>query len=107
MLELWPDFEANATRSPKTVMAEQAAALKDKTKGKLYARVAQTSTLQDIVLNFHVISPAMGNYKFSLFYVKHTIEGYPLKLAYDRAWHEINKENSYFNVLRIMRHNKM
>ncbi len=102
MPDLWPNFEANAVNSPKAIMNEQASGLKAKTQGKLYARVTQTSSLSQIILNFQIVSPVMGNYKFSLFYVKHTIEGYPLTLVYDREEFIINNEEEFIERMRII-----
>lgn len=88
MNDLWPDDIAVSTlRAPLTILKEQAAFLGSKTKNLIIAKVEkQESDLYDeesIEHAFYVVTPALGNYRYKLFSISHSIELYPVTINLD------------------------
>jgi len=88
---LWPDFNSETMPSPKKMMIEQAAFLKEKTNGRVYAKVVNDSVKYydeddgddvDIKLLFQVVVPALGNYRYTLFRAVHGVRPYPVIITY-------------------------
>ena len=73
---LWPDFSIETTRSPKTILKEQAGYLMEKTNNVLSANIETVHSQGDIIHQFYVVAPAMNNYRYMLFSVKHKIVAY-------------------------------
>jgi hypothetical protein len=81
--DLWGDFsDTPPLITPLAIMKEQAALLGDKTKGLLRASVDTTAEYGEITHYFHIVASALGNYEYQLFYAKHAIELYPVKIEY-------------------------
>jgi len=71
---------------PKTILVEQANYFNEMTKNRLVAKVHSKHILNNkgenvIVHDFDIVSPSLGNYTFTLFSVKHTVEVYPVYVA--------------------------
>jgi len=84
---LWPNEIGRATtKVPKTILVEQANYFNEMTKNRLVAKVHSKHILNNkgenvIVHDFDIVSPSLGNYTFTLFSVKHTVEVYPVYVA--------------------------
>ena len=78
--DLWPDFEAEKIKSPKTFLVEQANHLSEKTKNVLLADVKSSGDIKKKILHsFDIVAPALSNYRFNLFHIRHEILYYPLE----------------------------
>lgn len=89
---LWPDFKAETIPSPKKIMMEQALFLKEKTNGRVYAQVVTEDVKYHndginaaIKLQFQIIVPALGNYRYTLFRIIHDVDPYPVTISYDNS----------------------
>ncbi len=74
-------------------MEEQAVLLKERTSGKLFARVVQDNNVGFISFNFQIVAPTVGNYIYSLFQVLTNIDAYPLTMIYKDEKSEVNDED--------------
>jgi hypothetical protein len=89
MDDLWPDdIGDNFPRSPVTVLREQASALGQRTKNIVEADVAMfdiefSNQNQFFKYVFIIIAPALGKYKYNLFYISHNIQLYPVEFDLD------------------------
>ncbi|MGH6668638.1 hypothetical protein R3O55_012745 [Bacteroides hominis] len=95
---LWGTFNITDTRSPKSILQEQAGFLSEATKNILKGEVSEstisqltsafiakyapiTKTPQIIKCTFYVVAPKMANYKMALFEVTYSIlEFYPITI---------------------------
>jgi hypothetical protein len=105
VIDLWPDFELETVRSPKTILKEQADKLVHKTKNVLKADLTTYNPLKNLValgqtlqfqnslgiptvgkeyiigVTFDIIAPYLDNYKYHLFKVEYEATVfYPLKI---------------------------
>lgn len=97
--DLWPDFDASKIINPKTIIVEQANFLGDKTKNVITAEVRTGGNNNQIVHSFDIVAPAMNNYRFNLFNVKHGIMFYPLTLSHKNASRAIKDEKSLIDEM--------
>lgn len=78
--DLWPDFEAEKIKNPKTFLVEQASHLSEKTKNVLLAEVKSSGDIKNKILHsFDIVAPALSNYRFNLFHIRHQMLYYPLE----------------------------
>jgi len=99
---LWPNFSSITSSTPQKLMQEQAAYLKDKTQGKIYARVEKDNVngLNDkIGLSFKIVAPGLGNYRYTLFYVQHDINIYPLQLMHGNSDLTVNNSDELVEAM--------
>jgi hypothetical protein len=61
-------------------MREQAALLGRKTKNLVEAKVATSVLLGGFTAHFNLVVPALGNYTYELFKVRHGVEPYPVEV---------------------------
>lgn len=80
---LWPDFAIEATRSPKTILKEQAGYLMAKTKNVLSASVVTSQNNDKLTHDFYVVAPALKNYRYKLFSVEQGVRLYPVSIQWD------------------------
>jgi hypothetical protein len=81
--DLWPDFEANKVKIPKTLLVEQANFFNEKVKNVLTAKVTSNGSKDEKILHtFNISAPALGNYSFNLFHIRHEVLFYPLELIH-------------------------
>ncbi|WP_462250908.1 hypothetical protein [Ferruginibacter sp.] len=101
--DLWPEFgQIEKIRSPKTIMIEQANFLNEKTKNVLSAKVETSSSStssQELIQFFKIYVPALNNYNFSLFYVRHKVIFYPLVIGLDGVQFPIDDEPQFVEKL--------
>lgn len=78
--DLWPEL-GGTFRSPVAILKEQAALLAQKSKGLLRAEIVSRPLKEsDMLLHiFIIVAPAI-NYRYSLFFVRNPVLGYPAKL---------------------------
>ena len=85
---LWPDDIAvsNDLKTPVTILRQQATLLGEKTQNLVVAEVS--TTVEELsaggnrfMHRFNVVAPALGNYRFCIFRVEHTIDFYPIKIS--------------------------
>jgi hypothetical protein len=85
MDDLWPkdleDLTKSSATAPVNILKEQAAILAKRTNGLIYAEV----TLHDFPIraksfsySFDIVAPALQNYRYELFRLKHGVEMYPV-----------------------------
>jgi hypothetical protein len=111
---LWPDFTKAVTRSPKTVLKEQANFLGEKTKNVVVAKVESTSSLsieskQYFTHSFNLFVPSL-KYKYELFSITHNVASYPCSIFYrgdspkilDVIQPLVNDEQELMEVLKII-----
>jgi hypothetical protein len=90
MIDLWPnDLATVTTRSPLTILKEQASLLGAKTNNIVKANVRDASAYKGVVkpfnYNFVITSPALGNYTYRLFTISYDIDLYPVEFIVDDA----------------------
>ena len=69
--DLWPDFEAEKVKNPKSFLVEQANFLSEKTKNVLLAEVKSKGDITKKILHsFDIVAPALSNYRFNLFHIQ-------------------------------------
>ncbi|QDK77821.1 hypothetical protein EXU85_04125 [Spirosoma sp. KCTC 42546] len=74
---LWPEFTIDKTKSPKAILKEQAGYLMKKTNNVLSAEVETVQAgNEQIIQHFYIVAPAINNYRYMLFSVRHKIIGY-------------------------------
>jgi hypothetical protein len=81
--DLWGEILPATERTPVSILREQAALLGQKTKNLVEAKV-ETMTMQDgkLIHSFTLVAPALGNYRFQLFQVYHSLTSlYPLRVS--------------------------
>lgn len=122
-VDLWPDgLEPGTTRTPVSILREQAALLGQKTNNLVVARVS-TYTVTGPVLDLrrpgqHVsdiespgqfgytlklVAPALDNYTFRLFTIEHGMDLYPVKLRFglaEQKEYEAASEEQFIAVLK-------
>lgn len=81
--DLWPDFQApEAINSPVFLLKEQAAQLKQKTKGLVLAGLRPASAPDgSFWVGFDLYSPALGEYTYRLFEVTYPTQFFPITLT--------------------------
>src|SRR5262245_5663268 len=79
----WPDFQTpEAINSPVFLLKEQAALLRQKTKGLVRAGLRPASTRDgSFWVGFDLYSPALGEYTFHLFEVTYPLQFLPITLT--------------------------
>jgi hypothetical protein len=89
MIDLWPgDLATVTTRSPFTILKEQASLLGSKTKNIVNATVRDASVYKDVKpfnYSFFIASPALGNYSYRLFTISYDVDFYPVEFKVDDA----------------------
>lgn len=99
--DLWPDLEAEKIRNPKTFLVEQANFLGEKTKNVLLAEVRSSGDIKKKILHsFDIVAPALSNYRFNLFHIRHEILYYPLEFLYKNANTRINDEKELIEKMK-------
>ena len=76
--DLWGDIAPTATRTPLAILREQAALLGTKTKNLVEATVKTEVLGEQFVHRFRLIVPALSNYTYELFKVRHGVAIYPI-----------------------------
>jgi len=90
MTDLWPeDIRVVKEKAPVTILREQASLLGAKTKNIVTAEVKRVTVLKrpDFCFDFYIVGPALGNYRYKLFEIRHGIDLYPVTIELgDPEW---------------------
>ncbi len=107
--DLWPDDIAvtNDLKSPVTILRQQAALLGEKTQNLVEAEVSSQVTPGSpsegsyFTHQFSLVAPALDNYKFRLFYIRHLIDFYPIRIWKEGAKEiQVGSEQEFIETLR-------
>lgn len=79
--DLWGDIEAANIRTPVAILREQAAVLAEKTRLVIDAQVSTTIWHRDFVHSFKLVVPALGDYTYELFAIRHGVDLYPVSVG--------------------------
>jgi hypothetical protein len=99
---LWPDFEDNSIETPKNILEEQGKFLSEQTKNILEVEISSTPIEGEdnkIVHHFDIVAPALNNYKYRLLSITHSIEFYPLDVAYKGSYQRVLDEDQFVKKL--------
>jgi hypothetical protein len=82
--DLWPDFQApESINSPVFLLKEQAAKLREKTRGLVLAGLRPASAPDgSFWVGFDLYSPALGEYTYHLFEVTYPPQFFPVRLTW-------------------------
>ena len=119
--DLWADIAEDVIElSPRQLMKEQAAYLKEKTKGLLVAEVLTSQTgktlstteggtagREKFIQTFSLVVPTL-KYRYDLFSVSHHVLGYPAKFDYNYSKEDLvakedmiaNNEKEFLSILK-------
>jgi hypothetical protein len=80
--DLWPsDLDAPAVLTPVAILRRQASLLGQKTKNFVVANVGSMASGDQFQHNFELVAPALGNYRHTLFDVRHKLDPlYPVEI---------------------------
>src|SRR5881296_859505 len=77
-VDLWGEIQPPDVRTPVSILREQAALLGQKTKNLVEASVETTSSGGTFYHTFKLVAPALDNYTYQLFRIRHGIQLYPV-----------------------------
>lgn len=79
--DLWPDdIKVDDMVTPLSILKEQASLLGQKTQNLVEAEVQTTPLGADFSHSFFLVAPALDNYRYKIFWVRHPIDMYPVKI---------------------------
>lgn len=97
---LWGELpEVVKVRTPKQILLEQAAQLRDMTGGKLIGEVVDQSSGANFNLTLNVVAPVLNNYSFTILTISHTIHLYPLTIKGAGKGVRCHDEEQYISAL--------
>lgn len=102
---LWPsDFGQGLVRPPVILLKEQARILTELTQSIVQGNVRTTEEEKQFFHYLSLVAPALGNYRYDLLRISHTIELYPVNLWYipDSSKKTANDEDELKVELRTM-----
>jgi len=79
--DFWGEIQADAIRTPASILREQAALLGPKTQNIIEAKVEMRTEGGHFWHSFDLVVPALDNYRYRLFQSNHTIGLYPLAVS--------------------------
>jgi hypothetical protein len=88
MTDLWPnDLGTVTTKSPLTILKEQASLLGAKTKNIVKAKLQKSASNWGVPFNYDFIlnAPALDNYSYRLFIIAYDVDLYPVRFFVDDA----------------------
>jgi hypothetical protein len=103
--DLWPTtLTKPVIRTPLAILREQGEFLARKTEGLLRALVRTTNLDGTFVHVFYLHAPALDDYTYRLFEVRHPIQFYPLTITADRlnGRYEAASERELMDYLRTI-----
>ena len=110
MEDLWPKIEENTEiRPPALILNEQAALLGEKTFNLVLGQVDRLLQTSEMVYFFYLKAPALQNYSFQLFYIKHNVDQfYPLEITTDifgeRKIYDCDNEDAFIHRIKEIFH---
>jgi hypothetical protein len=101
--DLWPkDIGAGNLVTPVAILREQAALLGQKTQQLVTAEVTTQTRQEKFAHSFHLVAPALDNYKYEIFSVHHGITFYPMQVVYQGTAHQVGSQDAFLNFLRTI-----
>jgi hypothetical protein len=82
---LWPNDIAisnNNLRAPVTILRQQATFLGEQTQNLVVAEVNSENRDGTFWYGFNLVAPALGNYRYRLFSIIHSINFYPIEIDF-------------------------
>lgn len=79
--DFWGDIEVEQVRTPVAILREQAALLGAKTKNMIEAKVNTHAFKGVFSHQFDVVVPALDNYTYQMFTIRHGVRMYPVTVA--------------------------
>jgi hypothetical protein len=99
--DLWPDTIATTDiKPPVAILREQAALLAQKTNGLVEGKVTTTTDSGRIIHSFFLVAPALGQYRYQLFWVAHDITLYPVGVYFDAFERDAPSEEELLRILK-------
>jgi len=100
--DLWPSFEdIPKVTSPRTILAQQAEFLAQKTKNLLTGSISQGSTNNGkIFIAFFIVAPLIKNYSYRLLTIYHDVFYYPSELKFNDGMRSISNEEDLRETLK-------
>ena len=83
---LWPTIEQTITRTPLSILREQATYLGEQTANIILGEVKsqQITSTYEVGHYFYIVAPALGNYRYLLMHITHdAMLIYPLEIYFD------------------------
>lgn len=75
-------FSVEAFKTPRSILAEQAALVSSATNGELAGEVRDAAAGQNgFVYSLSLVAPALGNYRYEILTIAHRIELYPVRVV--------------------------
>jgi hypothetical protein len=96
--DFWGEIAPATVRTPLGILREQAALLGEKTNGVIEATVDTTVFLGEFRHSFTLVVPALDDYRYALFSVRHGIDLYPVDVSFPTA--RLGSEDEFTDWLR-------
>jgi hypothetical protein len=81
-IDLWPtDIGKGKITTPAAILRQQASLLGKRTNNLLEAKVDTITQGDTFMHRFAIEAPALGNYKYILFVLSHSVELYPISIS--------------------------
>jgi len=104
--DLWPnEFGITDENVPVAILREQASLLSEKTGWKLQGKVSTRVEGKNFENYFYIVVPALDDYHYRLFKVKHGIEPYPLWIdseVFPQTDYEVGTADDFLRVLKTI-----
>ena len=105
-IDLWPtEFGVTDENMPVAILKEQASLLHEKTGWSLEGKVSTHVEGKSFEHYFYIVAPALDNYHYRLFKVKHEIEPFPLWIyseALPNPEHEAGTSDEFIQALKAI-----
>lgn len=103
---LWPEFKVEKINLPKNILVEQADFITEMTNKNILGKISTTNQSGSIYHSFRLQVPALQNYTYYLFSVKHDpILIYPLTINWRDSFIPVPNESEFLTALeQIFKH---
>ncbi|HYL79128.1 MAG TPA: hypothetical protein VEU96_33360 [Bryobacteraceae bacterium] len=81
-VDLWPEIDVANTRTPVSILKQQAALLGKHTNNLLEATVETIASSDSFVHRFIIEVPALAGYRYELFSIRHDEKLYPVQIQH-------------------------
>ena len=98
--DLWGRLEPAEVRTPLSILRQQASLLGDKTGHLVEARVDSRAKYNAFLHSFRLVVPALDDYQYELFEIRHEIRLYPVYVGSDEQAVELKTEEDFVAWLR-------
>jgi len=105
-IDLWPnEFGVTDENAPVAILREQASLLPEKTGWKLQGKVSTRVEGKSFEHYFYIVVPALDDYHYRLFKIKHEIEPYPLWIdseVFPQTDYEVGTADEFIRALKTI-----